>query len=294
MLDAMRGLPRRHGHAGRTVQLRGSDRVAILIDGKQSGLTGIGNQTGLDSIPAGSIRAGRGHQQSVGGLRCGRHAGQHRLPPGSHAGVTAGRRPVARRRCARQAQSGSPDRARQLLVEREDQSAYQPRQQLDRAGSSSKRTCSSKKTCRTTSSRRATTTTVERRCRKCPRTASKSSYAADSIARSTITGVGRSHRCSTSSTTKTSRRCPSSMPSRSSSTGTGSGGRGEDRAPQRRPHTHARVRAATARSLAGSIQYTRGWEDEAYFLNDRSALRNASDETHSMRSSTRCRSSSTS
>jgi outer membrane receptor protein involved in Fe transport len=29
-----------------------------------------------------------------------------------------------------------------------------------------------------------------------------------------------------------------------------------------------------------SLQYTRGWEDEAYFLNDRSALRNAQDETH--------------
>ena len=28
------------------------------------------------------------------------------------------------------------------------------------------------------------------------------------------------------------------------------------------------------------MQYTRGWEDEAYFLNDRSALRNAQDETH--------------
>ena len=37
------------------MQLRGSDRVAILIDGKQSSLTGFGNQTGLDSIPAGSI-----------------------------------------------------------------------------------------------------------------------------------------------------------------------------------------------------------------------------------------------
>jgi hypothetical protein len=55
VLDAMRGLPGvTVGQEGQ-IELRGSDRVAILIDGKQSGLTGIGNQAGLDSIPAGSI-----------------------------------------------------------------------------------------------------------------------------------------------------------------------------------------------------------------------------------------------
>jgi outer membrane receptor protein involved in Fe transport len=37
------------------VQLRGSDKVIILIDGKQSALTGIGGQSGLDNIPASSI-----------------------------------------------------------------------------------------------------------------------------------------------------------------------------------------------------------------------------------------------
>jgi hypothetical protein len=55
VLDAMRGLPGvTVGQEGQ-IELRGSDRVAILIDGKQSGLTGIGNQAALDSIPAGSI-----------------------------------------------------------------------------------------------------------------------------------------------------------------------------------------------------------------------------------------------
>jgi len=57
VLDAMRGLPGVTVTQEGTIQLRGSDRVTILIDGKQSGLTGIGNQTGLDSIPAGSIEA---------------------------------------------------------------------------------------------------------------------------------------------------------------------------------------------------------------------------------------------
>ena len=38
-----------------TVQLRGSYQVAILVDGKQTALTGFGNQTGLDNIPASSI-----------------------------------------------------------------------------------------------------------------------------------------------------------------------------------------------------------------------------------------------
>ncbi|WP_159791538.1 TonB-dependent receptor [Croceibacterium salegens] len=37
------------------VLLRGSDRVVILVDGKPSALTGIGNQRGLDSIPAGNV-----------------------------------------------------------------------------------------------------------------------------------------------------------------------------------------------------------------------------------------------
>lgn len=37
------------------VRLRGNDRVAILIDGKQTALTGFGNQTSLDNIPASAI-----------------------------------------------------------------------------------------------------------------------------------------------------------------------------------------------------------------------------------------------
>ena len=57
VLDAMRGLPGVTVSQEGQIQLRGSDRVAILIDGKQSGLTGIGNQAALDSIPAGSIES---------------------------------------------------------------------------------------------------------------------------------------------------------------------------------------------------------------------------------------------
>jgi outer membrane receptor protein involved in Fe transport len=37
------------------VQLRGSDKVVVLIDGKQTALTGFGNQSSLDNIPASSI-----------------------------------------------------------------------------------------------------------------------------------------------------------------------------------------------------------------------------------------------
>ena len=37
------------------VQLRGSNRVAVLIDGKQTALTGFGTQTSLDNIPASAI-----------------------------------------------------------------------------------------------------------------------------------------------------------------------------------------------------------------------------------------------
>ncbi len=54
VLQAMQNLP------GVTVQdgkvlLRGNDKVVVLIDGKQTALTGFGNQTGLDNIPASAI-----------------------------------------------------------------------------------------------------------------------------------------------------------------------------------------------------------------------------------------------
>ena len=54
VLQAMQNLP------GVTVQdgkvlLRGNDRVTVLIDGKQTALTGFGNQTGLDNLPASAI-----------------------------------------------------------------------------------------------------------------------------------------------------------------------------------------------------------------------------------------------
>jgi len=55
ILDAMRGLPGVTVDQEGKVMLRGSDRVAILIDGRQSSLTGFGNQSGLDSVPAQNV-----------------------------------------------------------------------------------------------------------------------------------------------------------------------------------------------------------------------------------------------
>lgn len=54
VLQTMQNLP------GVTVQdgkvlLRGSDQVTVLIDGKQTAVTGFGNQNGLDNIPASAI-----------------------------------------------------------------------------------------------------------------------------------------------------------------------------------------------------------------------------------------------
>lgn len=54
-LDAMKQLPGVTVDQESKVQLRGSDKVAILIDGKQSALTGFGNQKGLENIPASQI-----------------------------------------------------------------------------------------------------------------------------------------------------------------------------------------------------------------------------------------------
>jgi outer membrane receptor protein involved in Fe transport len=55
--DVMRTLPGITLEQDGRVQLRGSDRVVILIDGKQSSLTGFGNQAGLDAIPAVGIES---------------------------------------------------------------------------------------------------------------------------------------------------------------------------------------------------------------------------------------------
>jgi outer membrane receptor protein involved in Fe transport len=54
VLQAMQNLPSVTVQDGK-VQLRGSDKITILIDGKQTALTGFGNQTGLDNIPASAI-----------------------------------------------------------------------------------------------------------------------------------------------------------------------------------------------------------------------------------------------
>ena len=54
VLQAMQNLPGITIQDGK-VQLRGSDKITILIDGKQTALTGFGSQTGLDNIPASAI-----------------------------------------------------------------------------------------------------------------------------------------------------------------------------------------------------------------------------------------------
>ncbi len=55
VLQAMSSLPGVTTTNDGKLQLRGSDKVAVLIDGKQTALTGFGGQTGLDNIPASAI-----------------------------------------------------------------------------------------------------------------------------------------------------------------------------------------------------------------------------------------------
>lgn len=54
VLQAMQNLPGVTIQDGK-IQLRGNDKVAVLVDGKQNALTGFGTQTGLDNIPASAI-----------------------------------------------------------------------------------------------------------------------------------------------------------------------------------------------------------------------------------------------
>ncbi|TRZ42956.1 TonB-dependent receptor domain-containing protein [Robertkochia solimangrovi] len=53
--DAMKTMPGVAFDQDGKVILRGSDKVMVLIDGKQSSLTGFGNQKGLNNIPASNI-----------------------------------------------------------------------------------------------------------------------------------------------------------------------------------------------------------------------------------------------
>lgn len=54
VLQSMQNLPGVTVQDGK-VQLRGNDKVTVLIDGKQTALTGFGSQTGLDNIPSSAI-----------------------------------------------------------------------------------------------------------------------------------------------------------------------------------------------------------------------------------------------
>jgi outer membrane receptor protein involved in Fe transport len=55
LMQAMQNLPGVTVSDEGTVKLRGSDKVVVLIDGKQTALTGFGNQRALDNIPASAI-----------------------------------------------------------------------------------------------------------------------------------------------------------------------------------------------------------------------------------------------
>ncbi|MEZ4905313.1 MAG: carboxypeptidase-like regulatory domain-containing protein [Spirosomataceae bacterium] len=54
VLQMMSNLPGITTQDGK-IQLRGSDKVVVLIDGKQTALTGFGSQVGLDNLPASAI-----------------------------------------------------------------------------------------------------------------------------------------------------------------------------------------------------------------------------------------------
>ncbi len=55
VLQAIKNLPGITTDQDGKVQVRGSDKVMVLIDGKQTALTGYNNQSGLDNIPASAI-----------------------------------------------------------------------------------------------------------------------------------------------------------------------------------------------------------------------------------------------
>ena len=163
VLDAMRGLPGVTVSQEGQIQLRGSDRVAILVDGKQSGLTGIGNQAGLDSIPAGSIESIEVINNPSAAFDAAGMAGVINIVYRQDqaegltldAGVSLGVGQISK------AQARLADRARQLLrpTRRSIRASISSTTAIA-AAISSRPTCCTRTICRTTSSRRATTTTA--------------------------------------------------------------------------------------------------------------------------------------
>ena len=57
VLDLMKSLPGLTVNQENMIELRGSDKVVVLIDGQQSALTGFGSQKGLENIPASLIES---------------------------------------------------------------------------------------------------------------------------------------------------------------------------------------------------------------------------------------------
>lgn len=57
ILDPIKAMPGVTVDQEGKVMLRGSDKVMVMIDGKQSSLTGFGNQKGLDNIPSANIES---------------------------------------------------------------------------------------------------------------------------------------------------------------------------------------------------------------------------------------------
>jgi hypothetical protein len=55
VLQAMSNLPGVTVGQDGKVELRGSDKVVVLIDGKQTALTGYGSQSGLDNLPSSAV-----------------------------------------------------------------------------------------------------------------------------------------------------------------------------------------------------------------------------------------------
>jgi outer membrane receptor protein involved in Fe transport len=55
VLEVMRNLPGVTTGEGGRLLLRGNDKVMVLVDGKQTALTGFGGQSGLENIPASAI-----------------------------------------------------------------------------------------------------------------------------------------------------------------------------------------------------------------------------------------------
>ena len=285
MLDALKNVPGVTVDQEGKVSLRGSDQVAILIDGRQSSLTGFGSQRGLDSVSAANIEAieiinnpsARFDAAGMAGIINIIYKKEQQLGWSGDVGLGLGVGQFTKQRRDLPTDLGSFSN-NEKIIPSVNLNYRTPRTRTFVQGELLLQDDlpNNEFTTRFYDDGRVIESQVPE---------NREQYRLHRPGRirlspSTTRTPSPSRASTTTSTTSTSRRCRSSSRRRASASGSGSGGRDEGTG-----FTNANVDfthkfGAPGHELGVNLQFTRGKEDEAYFLNEESPIRIGTDNTH--------------